>query len=103
MNRRDFAHFLAISGVAPFGWGEKVLNSALPSAAAHSPDSTTSLPVPSLKPGRRIEGASAVLLPFTVRDEIDWSSFGGLLDRTWACRIDPSRQHGYRLRESPHG
>jgi hypothetical protein len=87
MNRRDFAHLLALSGAVPFGWGEEVLNSAIPSVAAHSSDSTTSLFVPPLKPGRRIEGASAVLLPFTVRDEVDWSSFGGLLDRTWAAGV----------------
>jgi 4-hydroxy-tetrahydrodipicolinate synthase len=43
-----------------------------------------------LKPGRRIEGASAVLLPFTVRDEIDCDSFGNLLDRTWAAGLTPA-------------
>jgi dihydrodipicolinate synthase/N-acetylneuraminate lyase len=90
MNRRSFAQLLAMSGVAPLGWVEKALGSTIASIAAHTSDSTLSVPVPSLKPGRRIEGASAVLLPFTVRDEIDWGSFTSLLERTWAAALTPA-------------
>jgi dihydrodipicolinate synthase/N-acetylneuraminate lyase len=81
MNRRDFAQ-LVISGVP--AWG------AVSSIAATTSDSSVSYPVPPLKPGRRIEGASAVLLPFTVRDQIDWDSFGSLLDRTWVAGLTPA-------------
>jgi dihydrodipicolinate synthase/N-acetylneuraminate lyase len=48
------------------------------------------LPVPPLRPGRHIDGISAVLLPFTERDEIDWDGFGGLIDRTWAAGLTPA-------------
>ena len=46
--------------------------------------------VPPLQPGRRIDGISAVLLPFTDRGEIDWSGFGGLIDRTWGAGLTPA-------------
>jgi dihydrodipicolinate synthase/N-acetylneuraminate lyase len=90
MNRRNFAQLLALGSMAPIGGVERALGVSMPSVSAPTPDSTPSTPVPSLKPGRRIEGASAVLLPFTVRDEIDWGSFGGLLERTWAATLTPA-------------
>jgi dihydrodipicolinate synthase/N-acetylneuraminate lyase len=46
--------------------------------------------VPPLKPGRKIEGISAVLLPFTANDTPDWESFASLLDRTWAIGLTPA-------------
>jgi len=46
--------------------------------------------VPPLRPGRQIEGISAVLLPFTDRDKIDWDGFGSLIDRTWAAGLTPA-------------
>ena len=50
----------------------------------------TVMHVPPLKPGRTIEGISAVLLPFTINDQPDWTSFQGLLERTWAAGITPA-------------
>lgn len=90
MNRRNFAQLLAMSGVAPLGRFERALGIHITAISALTSDSAPSTPVPPLKPGRRIEGASAVLLPFTVRDEIDWGSFGGLLERTWAATLTPA-------------
>jgi dihydrodipicolinate synthase/N-acetylneuraminate lyase len=46
--------------------------------------------VPPLQPGRTIEGISAVLLPFTPNDKVDWESFSRLLDRTWASGLTPA-------------
>lgn len=46
--------------------------------------------VPALRPGRRIEGISAVLLPFTAEDTPDWGGFRGLLDRTWSAGLTPA-------------
>jgi dihydrodipicolinate synthase/N-acetylneuraminate lyase len=46
--------------------------------------------VPSLKPGRHIEGNSAVLLPYTSDDRPDWESFRRLLDGTWAAGLTPA-------------
>jgi dihydrodipicolinate synthase/N-acetylneuraminate lyase len=40
--------------------------------------------------GRRIEGISAVLLPFTDHDEPDWSTFAALLERTWTAGLTPA-------------
>lgn len=90
MNRRAFTQLLAIGGVAPLGWAEGALNTAIALTAARPPDSTLSFPVPSFKPGRRIESASAVLLPFTDRDQIDWEGFTSLLERTWTAGLTPA-------------
>jgi dihydrodipicolinate synthase/N-acetylneuraminate lyase len=46
--------------------------------------------VPPLKPGRAIEGISAVLLPFDADDRPDWVSFRTLLERTWSCGLTPA-------------
>lgn len=46
--------------------------------------------LPELKPRRRIEGISAVLLPFGADDRPDWESFQRLLNRTWAAGLDPA-------------
>ncbi len=46
--------------------------------------------IPPLKPGRRIEGISAVLLPFAATDEPDWESFRRLLARTWDAGLTPA-------------
>ena len=46
--------------------------------------------VPALRPGRQIEGISAVLLPFTAGDRPDWDGFRTLLDRTWAAGLTPA-------------
>jgi hypothetical protein len=85
MNRRDFAHLLAISGVASFGWSEKVLNSALPSAVAHSPDSMTSRSVPPLKPGRR----SRALQRFCCRSRFATKLIGAASAAYWTAHGSP--------------
>lgn len=46
--------------------------------------------VPPLKPGRTIDGISAVLLPFGDRDEIDWDGFAAVLDATWTAGLTPA-------------
>ena len=48
------------------------------------------VPIPPLCPGRRIEGISAVLLPFTAEDTPDWEGFRRLLDRTWSVGLTPA-------------
>lgn len=64
--------------------------SSAPSGAFSALSASSAVPVPSLKPGRRIEGISAVLLPFTARDTPDWEGFRRLLDRTWAAGLTPA-------------
>lgn len=51
---------------------------------------TGSSSVPALKPGRTIDGISAVLLPFTSDGQPDWESFRKLLDRTWSAGLTPA-------------
>jgi dihydrodipicolinate synthase/N-acetylneuraminate lyase len=51
---------------------------------------TSPAAVPPLVPGRRIDGISAVLLPFTAAGAIDWDSFESLLARTWAAGLTPA-------------
>ena len=46
--------------------------------------------MPALRPGRPIEGISAVLLPYTRDDRPDWDTFRTLLDRTWAAGLTPA-------------
>jgi dihydrodipicolinate synthase/N-acetylneuraminate lyase len=48
------------------------------------------MPVPSLVTRRRIEGISAVLLPFDEAGGIDWAGFRTLVDRTWAAGLTPA-------------
>jgi len=43
-----------------------------------------------LKPGRAIEGISAVLLPYTAGDQPDWPSYRALLERTWTAGLTPA-------------
>jgi dihydrodipicolinate synthase/N-acetylneuraminate lyase len=43
-----------------------------------------------MKPGRAIEGISAVLLPYLTDDRPDWEAFRALLDRTWAAGLTPA-------------
>ena len=49
-----------------------------------------SVRIPPLQYGRRPDGISAVLLPFTTRDAPDWNGFRHLLDRTWAAGLAPA-------------
>ena len=51
---------------------------------------TTSALLSHVRPGRRIDGCSAVLLPFTERGEIDWAGFARLLERTAAAGLTPA-------------
>jgi dihydrodipicolinate synthase/N-acetylneuraminate lyase len=46
--------------------------------------------IPPLKPGRKIEGISAVLLPYRSDDQPDWEGFRRLLDRTWSAGLTPA-------------
>jgi dihydrodipicolinate synthase/N-acetylneuraminate lyase len=48
------------------------------------------MPIPPLVPRRRIEGISAVLLPFDDDGRIDWAGFSALVDRTWAAGLTPA-------------
>jgi dihydrodipicolinate synthase/N-acetylneuraminate lyase len=48
------------------------------------------MPVPSLVTRRRIEGISAVLLPFDEAGRIDWAGLRTLVDRTWAAGLTPA-------------
>jgi dihydrodipicolinate synthase/N-acetylneuraminate lyase len=48
------------------------------------------MPMPALRPKRRIEGISAVLLPFTADDTPDWESYRRLLARTWDAGLTPA-------------
>lgn len=43
-----------------------------------------------MRPGRRIEGISAVLLPFGDDERPDWESFRRLVDRTWTAGLTPA-------------
>ncbi|MEO7190940.1 MAG: dihydrodipicolinate synthase family protein [Vicinamibacterales bacterium] len=63
------------------------LNSS--SAGASSGTGSSLGGVPALRPGRVIEGISAVLLPFRA-DAPDWSTFTELLDRTWRAGLTPA-------------
>jgi len=51
---------------------------------------TSALATPVLRMGRTIEGISAVLVPFTTDDRIDWTSFRSLLDATWTAGLSPA-------------
>ena len=51
---------------------------------------TRAVATPVLRTGRTIEGISAVLLPFTSDDRIDWASYRSLLDTTWAAGLSPA-------------
>jgi len=46
--------------------------------------------VPTVRPRRRSEGSSAVLLPFTSANTPDWEGLGGLLARTWDAGLTPA-------------
>src|SRR5690606_15878610 len=46
--------------------------------------------VPPLRPGRRVTGMSAVLLPFTEMGEIDWDAFAAGVERTAAAGLVPA-------------
>ena len=46
--------------------------------------------IPALRPGRRIEGLSAILLPFGADDRPDWDGFRGLLHRTFTAGLTPA-------------
>lgn len=46
--------------------------------------------IPALRPGRRIEGISAVLLPYGADDRPDWEGFRRLLDRTFTAGLTPA-------------
>ena len=48
------------------------------------------LSIPALKPGRRIEGVTAVLLPFASDDRPDWDGFRSLLERSWTAGLTPA-------------
>lgn len=47
-------------------------------------------PLTLLRPRRRIEGISAVLLPFTLHGEVDWPAFDAHLERTAAVGLIPA-------------
>jgi dihydrodipicolinate synthase/N-acetylneuraminate lyase len=66
------------------------VNPIEPLDAVRRPGSPASGAVPALVPGRRIEGNSAVLLPYTTDDQPDWESFRRLLDRTWTAGLTPA-------------
>jgi dihydrodipicolinate synthase/N-acetylneuraminate lyase len=46
--------------------------------------------IPSLVPGRIIDGISAVLLPYQDDDTADWRGFRDLIERTWTAGLVPA-------------
>jgi dihydrodipicolinate synthase/N-acetylneuraminate lyase len=48
------------------------------------------LSIPPLRPGRRIDSISAVLLPYASDDHPDWDTFRTLLERTWGAGLKPA-------------
>lgn len=48
------------------------------------------MPIPPLRPGRLIDGISAVLLPFGADDRPDWPAYRALVDRTYAAGLTPA-------------
>ena len=51
---------------------------------------TTHIPIPALRPHRRITGMSAVLLPFLAPGEVDWSAFEQHVARTCDAGLVPA-------------
>jgi dihydrodipicolinate synthase/N-acetylneuraminate lyase len=47
-------------------------------------------PLRLLRPRRRIEGASAILLPFTAGDDVDWPAFEAHVTRTASAGLTPA-------------
>jgi dihydrodipicolinate synthase/N-acetylneuraminate lyase len=56
-----------------------------PDAPQHDVD-----PQALLHPGRQITGSSAILLPFTEGGDVDWDSYCGRLDATFAAGLIPA-------------
>jgi dihydrodipicolinate synthase/N-acetylneuraminate lyase len=48
------------------------------------------VPIPPLKPGRTLDGISAVLLPYGADDRPDWESYRGLIARTYDAGLTPA-------------
>jgi dihydrodipicolinate synthase/N-acetylneuraminate lyase len=48
------------------------------------------IPVPPLRPGRAIDGISAVLLPFHADGTADLASWASLVERTWKAGLTPA-------------
>src|SRR5688500_13233469 len=48
------------------------------------------MPFPALRTGRRIEGISAVLLPYGPSDRPDWPTYRALVERTYAAGLTPA-------------
>jgi dihydrodipicolinate synthase/N-acetylneuraminate lyase len=46
--------------------------------------------IPPLRPGRHIDGISAVLLPFGADDRPDWRAYRALVDRTYTAGLTPA-------------
>jgi dihydrodipicolinate synthase/N-acetylneuraminate lyase len=46
--------------------------------------------LPSLRPGRSIEGISAVLLPFGADGQIDLEAYARIVERTWSVGLTPA-------------
>lgn len=47
-------------------------------------------PLEMLRPRRRISGASAILLPFTARGDVDWTAFAAHVERTVNAGLTPA-------------
>jgi len=54
------------------------------------PEPTRTPMPPPIQPGRRIEGASAILLPHTAEGEVDWSAFEAHVVRTAEAGLTPA-------------
>jgi dihydrodipicolinate synthase/N-acetylneuraminate lyase len=54
------------------------------------PEETVVPVAPPLRPGRRVTGMSAVLLPFSEAGEIDWDAFAAGVERTAAAGLVPA-------------
>lgn len=56
----------------------------------HATMESTPDPLSLVSPRRKIEGITAVLLPYDEAREVDWSGFTGLLERTVAAGLTPA-------------
>lgn len=50
----------------------------------------SALPIHRIKPGRKITGISAILLPLTAQGELDWDGFSAHIARTAAAGLTPA-------------
>jgi dihydrodipicolinate synthase/N-acetylneuraminate lyase len=81
-------NFLSLSGT---GEGKEPANqTSASSCSSQARTFSASDPLTLLRPRRRIEGISAVLLPFTASGAVDWAAFSSLIRRTREAGLIPA-------------